>query len=127
MPPDQAELERWLVKAEHDQRAAEVLLREMPPITDAAAFHCQQAAEKLLKAFLFSRSVDFEKTHDLRRLTLRCAENDPAFRPWCDTLAALTAFAVRFRYPGPADPTPQQVKDALEQVVLFRKFVRDRL
>ena len=53
MPPEEAEIQRWLEKAEHDRRAADALLDQDPPITDAAGFHCQQAVEKLLKAYLF--------------------------------------------------------------------------
>ena len=55
--PDPSELWQgvlaWLRKAETDQRAAEALLKLKPPLCDAAAFHCQQAAEKLLKGCSF--------------------------------------------------------------------------
>ena len=104
MPPEEVEVLRWIEKAEHDRRAAEALLSQAPPITDGAAFHCQQAAEKLLKAFLFSRSVEFERNHDLRALSIACTDLDPRFGAFRDRLAALTPYAVRFRYPGPVDP-----------------------
>lgn len=35
---------------------------------NAIAFHCQQAAEKYLKAFLTWHQVAFSKTHDLQEL-----------------------------------------------------------
>lgn len=35
---------------------------------DAVAFHIQQAAEKLLKALLASRSIEYPRTHDLEAL-----------------------------------------------------------
>lgn len=127
MPPEAAEIQRWLAKAEHDRRAAEALLDQNPPITDAAGFHCQQAVEKLLKAYLFSRAVDFERTHDLRVLVLTCAERDSEFAGLLDRVAALTAYAVRFRYPGPTDPTVGQVRRALEVVDEVRRFVLKRL
>lgn len=105
MPPDVAELQRWLEKADRDHRSAVALMAVTPAITDTAAFHCQQSVEKLLKAYLFSRGVDFERTHDLRSLVLLCAESDQAFLVLEDRAALLTPYAVRFRYPGPADPT----------------------
>jgi len=52
---------------------------------------------------------------------------DPGFDAFLDELAALTPFAVRFRYPGPADPTTEQVLEALDVVEKFTQFVRGRL
>lgn len=58
----------YLRKAAED----EVLIDEViasPRVSDAAiGFHCQQAAEKLLKALLTHLGVRFRKTHDLRGL-----------------------------------------------------------
>src|SRR5690348_5916454 len=125
MPPDALELRRWLAKARNDQRAAEALAEQRPPITDVAAFHCQQAVEKLLKAYLYSRGVDFERTHDLRALALLCADHDSTFDSILNEVAALTPFAVRFRYPGPADPSEQQVHEALLVVARVLRFVYD--
>lgn len=46
-------------------RAAEFLLTESAAFPSVAAFHCQQAAEKYLKAFLTWHGVEFPKTHDI--------------------------------------------------------------
>lgn len=127
MPPDAAEVRRWLQKAAHDRRSAEALLATVPPITDTAAFHCQQAVEKLRKAYLFSRGVDFERTHDLRALVLLCADQDASFGPLEAKVAPLTPYAVRFRYPGPADPAPAAVRAALTTVADVEQFVCGRL
>ena len=127
MPPEAAEIRRWLEKADHDRRAAKALLAQTPPITDAAAFHCQQAVEKLLKAYLSSRGAELEQTHDLRVLANICAEHNAAFETLRDSVAPLTAFAVRFRYPGPADPTVEKVHDAITVIDEVHRFVMDRL
>ena len=42
----------WVRKAEADYRAAELLDRGSDPLHDQACFHCQQCAEKYLKALL---------------------------------------------------------------------------
>lgn len=43
----------WVAKSESDFAAADLLLHAGEfPIPDAACFHCQQSAEKYLKAFL---------------------------------------------------------------------------
>jgi hypothetical protein len=44
-----------LQKASHDLETAERALYAGHPITDTAAYHCHQAVEKALKAFLASR------------------------------------------------------------------------
>ena len=46
----------------------EVALAQVPPITDTAGFHAQQAVEKTFKAYLVWRGCEFEKIHDLRTL-----------------------------------------------------------
>ena len=51
-----------------DYRTAERLLQDAEPIRESIAFHCQQAAEKYLKAFLVSRRIEFPKTHSIGRL-----------------------------------------------------------
>jgi len=127
MPPDVLELRRWLEKAEHDLRTVEVALDLSKPVTDTAAFHCQQAVEKLLKGYLFWRDHDFEQIHDLRALALQCASLDSEFRPWVERVGPLTAYAVRFRYPGPNDPTLEEVRGALTIANEVQVFVLERL
>lgn len=112
MPPEFAEVRQWLEKADHDLRTAEAALALSKPVTDTAAFHCQQAVEKLLKAYLCWRGHEFERIHDLRALALECAGQDSAFEPWVQRVGPLTTYAVRFRYPGPNDPTLQEVQSA---------------
>src|SRR5207244_808391 len=71
MPPDPvriAETKSWLVKAARDLRAADHEWSATPPLRDDIAFHCQQAVEKSLKAFLTWHDVVFRKTHDLIEL-----------------------------------------------------------
>ena len=42
----------WIAKATNDLAAARKLASDPDPYLDAAVFHCQQAAEKFLKASL---------------------------------------------------------------------------
>lgn len=127
MPPELTEVKRWLEKAERDRRMAEAGLAQSPPITDGAAFHCQQAVEKLLKAYLVYRNEAFERVHDLGALAHACARHEPSFADLIPDVLPLNPFAVRFRYPGPFDPTVQQVQDALAVVRDVADFVLDRL
>ena len=60
----------WLAKAEDDLRVARLLIAEENRLYGAGAYHCQQAAEKALKAWLAARNIVFPKTHDLETLLL---------------------------------------------------------
>jgi HEPN domain-containing protein len=57
------EILAWLRIAESDQRVARLCLTADPPLCDAAAYHCQQSAEKLLKGFLVKAGLHVRKTH----------------------------------------------------------------
>ena len=127
MSPEASEVRRWLEKPDHDRRIAALAIEQTPPITDVAAFHAQQAVEKLLKAYLVYKYQEFEKIHDLGELVALCSSHDASFADLRDQASVLTPFAVRFRYPGPADPTVEQVHAALGIVNDIWLFVLSRL
>ncbi|MBI2369851.1 MAG: HEPN domain-containing protein [Deltaproteobacteria bacterium] len=54
-----AETRSWLLKAEQNLRAGDVLLKADPALYGDVVFHCQQAVEKAWKAFLFWHDVPF--------------------------------------------------------------------
>ena len=56
-----------------DLRLAELALDATPPVIGGALYHCQQAAEKALKAFLIWRQVRYPLTHDLGELLSLCS------------------------------------------------------
>jgi len=62
------QVEDWIAFADKDLYAAEIILKDDAPLTNIAAFHCQQAIEKYLKAFLIEKGVPLLKTHDLIKL-----------------------------------------------------------
>jgi HEPN domain-containing protein len=73
-------LKEWVRKAEEDYEVATALARRRKsPTPNAVSFHCQQCAEKYLKAYLVQHNVIFPKTHDLLELHRLCLSVDPAF------------------------------------------------
>ena len=56
---------QWLAKAHNDLLNADNNLNSEIVPFDTVCFHCQQAAEKLLKAYLLSRGLQPPFTHDL--------------------------------------------------------------
>ncbi|MFN2508963.1 MAG: HEPN domain-containing protein, partial [Chthoniobacterales bacterium] len=62
----QARLTReWLVKARNDLKNARIVSAVADGPLDTAIYHCQQAAEKAVKAYLTFQDEPFEKTHDI--------------------------------------------------------------
>lgn len=85
----------------------------MPPIREDVVFRCQQAAEKALKGFLTYHQQPFGKTHDLRDLSRKCLDIDPALMPILEPAIPLTRYAWKFRYPGaPDEPTAEEADEA---------------
>ena len=70
---------QWIAKAEEDIIAAKALIDIRPFILDIVCFHCQQAVEKLFKAFLLAQEQEIQKTHDLILLREKCSAFDADF------------------------------------------------
>jgi HEPN domain-containing protein len=119
-PLEDQEVSAWIAKATEDWRVASILLAQPDPIHDAVAFHCQQAAEKLLKAVLVARAENPPRTHDLEALFDLVAPGREPSTELADALGYLTAFAVMPRYPITeglrAADRGQRAMDALEAV-----------
>jgi len=90
-------LKQWLEKAEHDLLAARLILDYQPIILDISCFHCQQAVEKYLKAFLIFHKKDFPRTHNIDLLIKSCSTINNNFEEI--DLKNMEDFAVRGRYP----------------------------
>jgi len=117
MPPDarDQEVAAWLTRARQDLRAARVDLQAEPPLLGDAAFHCQQAVEKALKALLALHGRPFRKTHDIGELAVACLGYEPSLEPLLRRSAPLTEYAWRFRYPGEIfEPGRAEVDEALD-------------
>ena len=72
-------IKSWLTIAEHDLLAAQTIIKYEPLVLDTACFHCQQAAEKYLKAFLLYHNKHIEKTHNVDFLIQECMLIDSDF------------------------------------------------
>jgi HEPN domain-containing protein len=69
-------------------------------LREIIAFHCQQASEKYLKAFLVSLQIEFPKTHDLEELLELLAPVSPDVAAMLEGIEMLRPFGVKIRYPG---------------------------
>jgi HEPN domain-containing protein len=98
MQPHIDEAWRSLRLADHDIVAFDILKQEPEAHVSIVNFHAQQAVEKSLKAVLYSRQIEFDRTHDLVKLARLLGEHEMALPVSDDQLRLLNPFAVTFRY-----------------------------
>jgi len=117
----------WIEKAEGDFNTALRELRARKKTNyDGVCFHCQQCAEKYLKAFLQEQKHRFSKIHDLIELVELCLLYDGTFELQRNMLKDLTKYAVEFRYPGES-AIKKDAQAAVQRMKSVRAFVRQRL
>jgi HEPN domain-containing protein len=104
---------RWIEKARSDLLNADNNLAARKVPYDTVCFHCQQAAEKLLKAFLVARGREYPITHNLFVILEEILEYDSSAESLREALALLNPYSVEVRYPGDAwMPTPDDATEA---------------
>jgi HEPN domain-containing protein len=127
-----AEARRWLGVADEDLRVVALCLAADPAAVGAAAYHCQQAAGKLLKALHVAAATPFRKTHDLEELAERAAVLWPALSPHIEAVSTLTGWGFSFRYPhsGPGFevmPDRHDIEATIRDLQALREAVSEVL
>ncbi len=105
---NRSEAERWLLTAEEDFKAAELLFEGA--MYAQACFYAQQAGEKALKALWYMVDAD-PWGHSVQRLILDFPQRSdlPDADAWIEWGALLDKFYIPTRYPnGLPDLTPGQ-------------------
>ena len=102
---------------------AELAINADPPLLSGAVYHCQQAFEKALKAFLTWHGHPFRRTHDLAELVGVCEQADPSFSTLEAAADVVTPYATAFRYPpvllGPSESDASDALRFARQAVSF--------
>jgi HEPN domain-containing protein len=109
--------QRWLLQGRRDLKAAEVLRDN--GAYEWAAFLAQQAAERVLKAYLYHSGEEAVMGHSIRSLVHKCSSYAPAFEKIhdagrMDDFYAAPRFPDSFDEDVPADAiTPEQAEVAV--------------
>lgn len=107
-----------------DYHSAEKLMSGLKQFPDTAVYHCQQAAEKILKAFLTFYEIDFQKSHNLVNLINLCSRQNAAFNRFHTHAEILTPYVTAFRYPGDYfEPEMEDVREAFRLAKEVLEFV----
>jgi len=116
----------WVEKAQRDLQSARLLMAGQE--YGNALYHCQQAAEKALKAFLTYHQTPFRKTHELNELFADILAIDHSLQPVLDQANKLSDYAWKFRYPGaPYEPDAAEASEGLQRAELTVREIERRL
>jgi len=120
------EIKEWIEKADHDLGSAKIIYLHLPDYFDTIAFHCQQAAEKYIKAVLVFYKIDFQRSHDLiyllELLSRKIEIDELKFR----NAFMLNNFGVQIRYPNKIIKlTKEELETAIKVSEEFQNFSLD--
>ncbi len=112
---------QWLAKAANDLLDADNNLKAEKVPFDTVCFHCQQAAEKLLKGYLVGKKQSYPITHDLFLILEKILPLNSNAEQLRDTLSILMPYAVEIRYPDdwfmPSEQDAKEARDAASKVL----------
>lgn len=123
---------RWIDLAKEDEEMAELAFKAK--LYNQVCFHCQQGAEKLLKAFLLKKKGKFPKIHSLTELLILASGVDKNLIRLKNDCLYLDQFYVPTRYPDAplgslpdGQPGREDAKKALEILAKIMELVTKRL
>jgi len=119
---DEIEISKqWIAKAKNDLLNADNNLQADEIPFDTVCFHCQQAAEKFLKAYLVAKGQPYPISHDLLLILEKLLSFEPEAERLRDDLAILMPYSVEIRYPDdwfmPSAEDAREARESAEQVM----------
>ncbi len=118
----------WLFHAYQDLLAARMLIEDRR-LFNPTVFHCQQAIEKSLKAFLLYKHRKLFDGHNLTWLCKQAALTDQSFTKWIGKSTLLNRFYIETRYPAdiPEEIDRQLVEEILSATEDMMEFICDNI
>lgn len=118
----------WLYHAYQDLLSAKILIDDKR-LYEQVVFHCQQAIEKSLKAFLLYKAHRLLDGHNLTWLCKQAAMLDGEFTPLIEKSTQLNRFYIETRYPAdvPTNITRAFAKDILTSTEELVDVVCERI
>ena len=121
-------IKAWIIKADHDLGTAKITYLHIPEYQDTIAFHCQQAVEKYLKAYLYHLEISFIKTHDLIYLLDLISQKDSLFQDYYNKASSLQNYSVQLRYPNLViELSDFEIQNSLKIAKEYRDLILDKL
>jgi HEPN domain-containing protein len=112
----------WVELADDDLYSAKILNEAAHKPYEIICYHCAQATEKYLKAFLTYQDIIPEKTHNLLLLNKLCIEKDNDFQGITSLCDFLNRFANDIRYPHKYEVNENDVVFSIDAVETIRNI-----
>lgn len=114
-----------ITKAKEDLATAKSLIGLDNFSEEIVLFHCEQAIEKVLKAYLDSKDITYPKIHDLEVLLSMCIEKDNAFAQ-INYVTSLTPYAIETRYDEMVELTKEETVEYVNQTEKALNFILNK-
>ena len=98
-----------------------------PKTFEIICYHCQQAAEKLVKALVLAYDGEIQKTHDLGLLTEQLSEFLELPESVLTSADLLTPYGVKIRYPHELCIEESHTEKALSDMNIVYDFVKKEI
>lgn len=118
----------WLEIAARDLLAARLLM-EKQQCLEIAGFHCQQAMEKALKAYIIHAAGILVDGHNVTWLCRQAMRHNPAFERWLEACAGMNRLYIETRYPSDEDLhlSPDELENCHGAAQSLYDFICDRI
>ena len=100
---------------------------QYPKPLEIICYHCQQAAEKMLKALILAYDGELQKTHDLGLLVDELSEFVTFSEDILNAADSLTPYGVKIRYPQELNIKEYHVSKALLDMKTLYDFVASKI
>ena len=122
------DVDEWLRFVEMDMSTARHLFKMMhPKPLEIICFHCQQAAEKAIKALFILKEIEVIKIHDLIILLKKIETFFSVPLSVKNASDDLTPFAATFRYPQYPDIDEDITRKALSDMDIVVDWCKEQI
>ena len=121
-------IEEWLNFAKEDLETAKTLLNSEYLFNRSICYHCQQSAEKDLKAYIIYLDLPLNKTHNLIKLVDQISELDKEITHLQKAVEVLTDYIVTARYPDDSELiTDEESKLAFNESEKINNYIKTKI
>ncbi|MCL2514141.1 MAG: HEPN domain-containing protein [Oscillospiraceae bacterium] len=124
---DEFVVAEWLRCADNDFETVKILSGHYPMQLEIICYHCQQTAEKTLKAFLLYNDREPPKTHNLESLVDLCKEISDEFDEIVEDCEYLNPFGVQPRYPFGLELVDSDAVISIKKCGNIFNFIKNRI
>lgn len=117
-------IKEWIYEANNDLGLAEFVIDNDGTYYDLVCFHCQQAAEKFLKAYIIYLNLYYKKIHDLKYLLNVIKRKREIPKHLFNKAEMLQEYTIDSRYPDHwHDPTYKETLQCIKAAKKFKQFI----